>query len=270
MSKKRKKYEELTIVDDFMFGKVMRNPEYCKRLLEIILDVRIRRLEYIEEEATKNPSYRGKGIRLDIYVENGENSVYDVEMQTEAVDSIPKRCRYYQAVIDISLIEKGDNYKALRKSYVIFICTFDLFHKGLPIYHFENRCRENPEIELGDASEKIFLNTKANLSGVSGELRCLLEYFENQIPQDAFTRELEEAVMEVRDHRAFKLEYMSAWAREQDLREEGREEGREEVIGVLIATCRESGQTCEATAGILKEKLSLSEEAVHRAMERYW
>ena len=37
MKKKRKKYEELTIRDDFMFGKVLRHPGRCRKLLEIIL-----------------------------------------------------------------------------------------------------------------------------------------------------------------------------------------------------------------------------------------
>ena len=32
-----KSLEELTIVDDFMFGAVMRNPKLCKPLLELIL-----------------------------------------------------------------------------------------------------------------------------------------------------------------------------------------------------------------------------------------
>lgn len=43
MDRTRKKYEELTIIDDFMFGKVMRDPKRCKKLLEIILDVKIRK-----------------------------------------------------------------------------------------------------------------------------------------------------------------------------------------------------------------------------------
>ena len=31
-----KKWEELEITDDFLFGKVMRNPELCKRTIEAI------------------------------------------------------------------------------------------------------------------------------------------------------------------------------------------------------------------------------------------
>ena len=43
-----KPLEELTIVDDFMFGAVMRDPKLCKPLLELILGVKIRKIEYPE------------------------------------------------------------------------------------------------------------------------------------------------------------------------------------------------------------------------------
>ena len=45
-------------------------------------------------------------------------------------DNLPKRMRYYQGMIDLNILEKGENYKNLKKSFVIFICTFDLFGLG--------------------------------------------------------------------------------------------------------------------------------------------
>ncbi len=34
MERTGKNYDKLTIIDDFMFGKVMRNPKYCKNVEE--------------------------------------------------------------------------------------------------------------------------------------------------------------------------------------------------------------------------------------------
>ncbi len=79
MEKKAKKYEELTIVDDFMFGKVLNHPERCRQLLEIILGVKIRKVVFIDSQESLNPDYRAKGIRLDIYVEDSKNTVYNVD-----------------------------------------------------------------------------------------------------------------------------------------------------------------------------------------------
>lgn len=83
MERKRKKYEELIITDDFMFGKVMRHPERCGKLLEIILGVKIREVVFLDDQESLNPDYKAKGIRLDIYLEDAGNSVYNVEMQAQ-------------------------------------------------------------------------------------------------------------------------------------------------------------------------------------------
>ena len=85
----------------------------------------------------------GGASRLDVYVEDEAGTVYDVEIQTEAKKGLPKRTRYYQGVIDLHILEKGEDYTALRKSFVIFICTYDPFGKDRYIYTFENRCRED-------------------------------------------------------------------------------------------------------------------------------
>ena len=45
-----KKFEVLTISDDFMFGIIMRNPKYCKPFWETILNIKISRIEYPEEK----------------------------------------------------------------------------------------------------------------------------------------------------------------------------------------------------------------------------
>ena len=130
MKRERKKYEDLTITDDFMFGKVMHHPERCRKLLEILLGVKIKEVVFLDEQDSMNPDYAAKGVRLDIYLEDAGNTVYNVEMQAKNEGDLPERSRYYQAVIDINLIEKGAHYKALKKSYVIFMCTFDLVDRG--------------------------------------------------------------------------------------------------------------------------------------------
>lgn len=53
---KSKKFEDLTISDDFMFGIVMRDPKYCKPFLETILNIKISRIEYPEDQKTINLS----------------------------------------------------------------------------------------------------------------------------------------------------------------------------------------------------------------------
>ncbi len=63
-----KEFKELTIDDDFMFAKVMKNTDLCKQLLEVILKVKIDRIEYQEEQKTIDIVENAKGVRLDVYV----------------------------------------------------------------------------------------------------------------------------------------------------------------------------------------------------------
>ena len=230
VKRKRKKYEDLVITDDFMFGKVMRHPQRCGKLLEMILGVKIREVVFLEDQESLNPDYAAKGVRMDVYLEDAGNTVYNVEMQTENTGELPKRSRYYQAVIDINLIKRGEDYAALKKSYVIFICTFDLFGAGRQIYHFENLCREDPAVRLDDGTKKIFLNTKGRKESKSApeevgeDLWNLLGYLEGAAPCDAYTEELDKAVRAAREHREWRREYMKLEVMRWDMIRKGRTE----------------------------------------------
>ena len=61
-----KPLENLKITDDFMFGAVMSNPKLCKPLLEMVLGVRIRKIEYPELQKTIDKRYGSKSVRLDV------------------------------------------------------------------------------------------------------------------------------------------------------------------------------------------------------------
>ena len=152
-----KKYEELGITDAFMFAKVMSNKEICKPVLEQILNIKIRDIEYVDyEETIQIVTPSSKSIRLDIYVEDDKNTVFNLEMQTTNYEELPKKSRYYQDIIDLKIIEKGQSYGILKTSYVIFICTFDFFEKNRSIYEFKNICVDDSEIKLNDGTHKRF------------------------------------------------------------------------------------------------------------------
>ena len=52
-------------------------------------------------------------------------------------------------------LSKGDFYTSLREQYVIFLTPKDIFNRGFPVYHFENRAREDSNITLNDLTYKI-------------------------------------------------------------------------------------------------------------------
>ena len=224
-----KKYEELGITDAFMFAKVMSNKEICKPVLEQILNIKIRDIEYVDYEETIQIAPGSKSIRLDIYVEDDNNTVFNLEMQTTNYEELPKRSRYYQDIIDLKLIEKGQAYDILKTSYVIFICTFDFFEKNRSIYEFENICVDDSDIKLNDGTHKIFLNTKGNRDGISEELQMLLDYFDGREPESQLAKDIDRKVFEARNNKQWRREYMSYQMELDKQFRNGREEERRNI-----------------------------------------
>ena len=226
-----KKYEELDFTDDFFFCKILiKNEKLCKELLELILQIKIARIVFAAKQKPIELTADGRGIRLDVYVEDDVHTVYDIEMQPTMKSNLPKRSRYYQGMIDLNLIERGADYKELKKSFVIFICMSDPFGKGLHIYTFENQCRECPTIFLGDETTKVFINAAGTADDVSQEMKAFLDYLQGKGTKSDFTRRIEEEVTKARTHEEWKVEYMSLFLRDQEMREEGRTETRYTVV----------------------------------------
>lgn len=58
-------------------------------------------------------------------------------------------------------------------------------------------------------------------------MRDFLDYLQGKGIKNDFTRQIDEEVNKARVHEEWRVEYMSLFLRDQEMREEGREEGRE-------------------------------------------
>ena len=185
-----------------IFGKTLEmNPELCRRLIELILNIRVKEIKYPEREKVIESRTDSKGIRLDVYVEDNKNRSFDIEMQIADSDNIAKRMRYYQGLIDGDKLKHGQHYRELGESYIIFICPFDRFKRGRHIYTFRERCDEDNSLTLNDGAVKIFLSTKGTLKDISEELKNFLNYVDKNVNVDEFTRNLYIAVESVKKMR---------------------------------------------------------------------
>ena len=223
----RDNFEDIGISDDFMFGTVMRNPEYCKPFLETVLGIQIEKIVYPSSQKVIDLTLDARSVRLDIYAADKNHTVYNIEMQNGHYANLPKRSRYYQGMVDLNILEKGNDYQCLRKSYIIFVCTFDLFGEGRHIYTFENRCIQNLDLALGDEATKIFLNTKGTADDVSEEMKNLLDYIDGKLPSDTYTNALDEEVRRIRQNEDWRLDYMTLDMKFMEKYEEGKREGIE-------------------------------------------
>ena len=253
-----KSFESLTIVDDFMFSKVMRDLELCKTMIERLLGIKVEKLEPPLYQKTIKVTRRSKGVRLDVYVHDNKKTMYDLEMQAYMEKYLPQRSRYYQDMMDMDQIDAGDPYRKLRKNIVIFICRDDLFGRGLPIYTFVNRCREDSKLELNDGTMKVFVNASYVGTDINPQLKSLLDYIAGSVPTDEYTERLDEAVNSAKTNEEWRLEYMTYETRLMDRFEDGLEQGREEGREEGLEQGRE-----EVAKNLLKDgELSIEKIAV--------
>ncbi|MCD8220626.1 MAG: Rpn family recombination-promoting nuclease/putative transposase [Clostridiales bacterium] len=229
-----KDWEELGLSNDFLFGKIMSKPELCKQMLETILDIEMERLEYPEAQKSIIEEKDARSVRLDIYVRDGKETVHNVEIQTVDKKELPKRSRYYSSMLDIQELNRGEYYKNLKQSYVIFICTFDAFHEGRHRYTFENLCRENHDLALGDGTTKIFLNTEGIMDDISGDLKAFLDYIGGRKSDNTFVKKLDEEVKMAKQNREWRREYMTLMMRDRENVEKGIEQGKLDSLRSLI------------------------------------
>ena len=214
--------KDLTIADDYMFKLVMSHKRICKHLLEMLLGIRIRDLKEPETEKAMKHGYESKGIRLDVYVEDDLNTVYDIEMQVRHYPEITlgRRTRYYQSTIDFGALHAGVRYDKLKKSIIIFICPFQLFAGNRHIYTFQSISREDTSILLDDGTVKVFLSTKGTLEDVPTEIKNFLDFVDGLPVQDAFVDEIRNLITALKRTEKEKVDYMTFQMRIDEERDE--------------------------------------------------
>ena len=222
-----KSWENVGISNDFLFGKLMRkHPGLCQKLLQRILpELPIGRIEILETQKIIDEDVDARSVRLDVYARDDEERVYSIEMQMMDTKELPKRSRYYSAMIDMQLLDKAVSYRHLNDTYIIFICPFDLYGKGRHKYTFDGRCKEDPEVKIGDGATRIFLNAKGTMDDVSSSLKVFLDYMLGKKDEDPFIQELEAAVADARKDREWRHEYMTLQLRDQENIEKGEIRG---------------------------------------------
>ena len=236
--------KNLTIKNNFMFAAVMSDEENCKGFLERALPIKVDHVEISTEKSiVYHPEY--KGVRLDVYAKDENNTRYNVEMQVLKQLALGRRSRYYQSHMDMDLLVKGCEYAELPDSYVIFLCDFDPFGEGKYRYTFRTACEETEEVSLKDGRCIVFLNTRGkNVEDVPKELVSFLRFVHADLKEsqkdfeDDYVRQVQKSVTHIRDSREMEERFMLLELLMEDERREGRKEGREEG--------RKSGQLDEA------------------------
>ena len=278
----KKTIEQLNLLDNFLFGKMMCHPKIGKQFSRILVKIILGK-DYTNLKVVPQKVYYGAdtflhGARLDVYIEknsvtevNAENTVIDIEPElksdNESKTSIPKRVRFYHSKIDQGCLDSGEAYNELKCVYVMMIMPFDPFNRNRMIYTIKNSCIEEPEMEYEDGARTLFLYTHGeNTEGVSEGVQQLLKFMEQTQRDNAVNEDLEtiqNMVEEIKNDREVSIEYMKLHEHEEMLQRIAYNEGEsagEKNLAYTIIKLRE-GKTIEE---LLSE--GFSEETIRLAM----
>lgn len=257
-------FKDLPLSDNFMFGQVMRDERVSKLFLEALLGRSIAKIEYIDKEKDLSDTLGAHGIRLDVYIQDQNQTRYNIEMQCVNQKDLERRTRYYQGGIDRNFLERGGDYVDLPESYIIFICNFDYFHAGLALYERES-CIKSTDIRYDDGSHAIILNCKYQERGdVSNDILEFLDYIrtnDGQMPVvGGLTKIARKLVEEVRLDGRKERAYMTYQMQMRDERRQGRAEGRAEAYADMYRQGMLSLEVAVEHSGLTKEEfLKLAE-----------
>lgn len=220
-----KPVEDLEFTDDYMFCTVLEeHQDICQEIVELLLDIKVKDVEYVNKQQSFTPRYETKGIRLDVYLRDNDR-VIDLEMQTVIPVALEKRVRYYQSVMDVSELERGKGYDEVKDSYVVFICLTDPFKAQYPIYTVKNTFEENPNIEYTDGRHVVFFNASAYKHAKTEKIKTFLEYLSTKNSKDELTDKIDNIVSTTKVKEEFGRTYMIAKMRDVMMRKEGYVEG---------------------------------------------
>lgn len=165
--------------EDQAFGEVMANPDFCRYVLQTVTGKKQISKIFLPEKQKeiKDPSYKvQKDVRLDVFVEDHEHNLYDLEMQVEDKQDLGRRIRYYISKCDQRYtLDKGKTYQDMKNLTIIFFCLFDPFKQGKIKYSLHWGEDFDHTIKLLTGVDVILINAKGRPNGESKDLLGLVD-----------------------------------------------------------------------------------------------
>ena len=247
---RKRRLQELNLMDNFLFFEMVNHPIYgepfTQLLLKIILGREVGKLKVIPQKEYYPPDTGMHGARLDVYLDEEEletlfekegepGTIYDLEPDQTGGRKrgmeLPRRVRFYHAVIDAHSLKSGESYQRLKNVIVIMIVNYDPFGKNRMVYTVKNQCVEEPDMEYEDGAKTVFLYTRGTEGTPSEQLAELLRYMdgrEDAVEYSENIREIDRMVSEIKRESGMTVKYMRMWEERREILMDGIEQGKAE------------------------------------------
>lgn len=171
--------QQLRLIDDIFFEKVMEDRETCEEVIRVIMESPELCIKEVHPQEPVH-NLQGRSVRLDALCERTDGSFINVEVQRADNDNHFKRVRYNASCITANVTDPGEKFKNVRDVCIIYISEFDVFKKGKTIYHTRQVVQETEKdvkpVYVEDGFSSIYVNTEIKDNTEISELMdCFLQ-----------------------------------------------------------------------------------------------
>lgn len=186
--------DNLTLMSDIFMRNVFKKKECLEYVLRIIMKNHgLFIAEHVVQKDYKN--LQGRSAVMDCVASDANGHYFNVEIQQENEGASPKRARYNSGLMDMNMLNPGQDFDELMETYVIFITRNDILGYGLAIYHVERVVMEVGGF-FGDGTHIIYVNSRIQ---EDTELGRLMHDFHCKKAEDMYSTILAERVYELKE-----------------------------------------------------------------------
>ena len=145
--------------------------------------------------------------------------------------------------MDVDATNKGDNYRDMKKTVVIFLCNFAIFDGKLRQYNFIRCARQNKALELKDNTEIIFLSSKGAKSDIIDEdVASFLDYMNGKTKTDnLFVKSIDKEVKAVNKDPIIRRNIMKWEMKLREARDDSEAKGMKKGLEIGLEQGRQQG-----------------------------
>ena len=146
-------------------------------------------------------------------------------------------------MMDVDATNKGDNYRDMKKTVVIFLCNFAIFDGKLRQYNFIRYARQNKDLKLKDNTEIIFLSSKGDKSDIIDEdVASFLDYMNGKTKTDnLFVKSIDKEVKAVNKDPIIRRNIMKWEMKLREARDDSEAKGMKKGLEIGLEQGRQQG-----------------------------
>ena len=225
---------KFNLFSDVFMKVVFRDPLACQHVLRILSgnpDVKIVSVR-TEYEISKVSSHDS---RLDVLAEDQNEKFYNLELQRKEYLDHAKRVRFYNAMVDSEMLEKGKDYDTLPDLNVYYISETDIWKEKKTCYQVKKTLSEKEMYK--DGINITYVNAEID---DNSEVAKLMKYFKTADPYDNNQGDLSKRVHFLKCEEEGKQIMCKVT---DELIEIGKELGEERGVKRIVLRMAERGKT---------------------------